>query len=317
MSILPSATDVTNPVSTDSAARRLTGLLRANPGKISLTFSLVALENIVLLLYPLFAGFAIDAIVRQDLMMAMSYVVVILVAWTVGAVRRAVDTRVFTRIYADLAVSVAMEQRSMGQGTSTAAARVVLARDFVDFFEIQIPAIATTLFSMIGAVIMLMVIEPLVGAMSGLALVLCMLWIPRFARRNEQLHDRANNRLEREIGLVSRVGPVTLLRHYLVLSKLRVHLSDREATAYFAIGVIAALLFGFAIVQMVSADGIQAGHIYAVMTYLFTFLSNLDEAPSLVDQIARLKNIGKRITAVSKNAPEQSAETPSTAKSRD
>jgi hypothetical protein len=43
------------------------------------------------------------------------------------------------------------------------------------------------------------------------------------------------------------------------------------------------------------APEVKAGHIYAVMTYLWTFVSCLDEAPSTIDQLARLKDIGKRV----------------------
>ena len=39
----------------------------------------------------------------------------------------------------------------------------------------------------------------------------------------------------------------------------------------------------------------RPGHVYAVMTYLWTFVSSLDEAPGMVDQLARLKDIGKRV----------------------
>jgi hypothetical protein len=31
------------------------------------------------------------------------------------------------------------------------------------------------------------------------------------------------------------------------------------------------------------------------MTYLWTFVSSLDEAPIMVDQMARLRDIGKRV----------------------
>jgi hypothetical protein len=31
------------------------------------------------------------------------------------------------------------------------------------------------------------------------------------------------------------------------------------------------------------------------MTYLWTFVSCLDEAPAMIDQLARLKDIGKRV----------------------
>lgn len=280
-----------------SAAGSLLAIARANAGRLGITFALVVVENGLFLAYPLFAGFAINAIIKGDALTAASYALVILGFWLVGALRRAVDTRTFTRIYAGLAVNVAMDQRTQLQSTSTVAARVVLSREFVDFFEKQMPLIATAIASMFGAVIMLLVIEPKIGVASCVALLCTLLWLPRFALRNEALHNRLNNRLEREVNLVGTVGKGTLLRHYTVLARLRVWLSDREAFAYLAIGAIAAALFLYATTSLAIGGNVQAGHIYAVMTYLWTFVTSIDEAPLLFDQFARLMDIGKRISA--------------------
>lgn len=278
-----------------SASQTLKAIAKAYPGKLSGTLSLVALENALLLAYPLFAGFAVDAIIRGDTSNALLYAAVVLGFWVVGAARRALDTRTFTRIYADLAVPVILNQRLQRHSTSTSAARVVLAREFVDFFEKHVPTIATALVSIIGAAAMLLVIEPWVGLACLVALGLCLVVVPGFARRNQRLHERLNNRLEKEISLVEKVGAPTLRRHYQVLSRLRIGLSDREAVAFLTIGILAALLFVVAISQLALAPAVKAGHIYAVMTYLWTFVSCLDEAPSVVDQLARLKDIGKRV----------------------
>jgi len=278
-----------------SAAKTLKGIARAYAGKLSLTLSLVAAENILLLAYPLFAGFAVNAILRGDTTKAVWYAGVVLSFWLVGALRRSVDTRTFTRIYADLAVGVVVNERLQGQSTSASAARAVLAREFIDFFEKHLPIMATAIASLFGAAIMLVIIEPWIGVASLVVLMLCLGWLPRFARRNQTLHERLNDRLELEIGLVQRAGPRTLLRHYTVLSKLRIWLSDREASAYLFNGVVAAVLFGLAITLMASTPSIEAGHVYAVMTYLWTFVSSLDEAPVMVDQMARLGDIGKRV----------------------
>lgn len=278
-----------------SASQTLKAIARAYPWKLFGTLSLVALENALLLAYPLFAGFAVDSILRGDAGSALIYAAVVMAFWVVGAARRALDTRTFTRIYADLAVPVILNQRLQNHSTSKAAARVVLARDFVDFFEKHVPVIATALVSIVGAAVMLLVIEPWVGLACFTALVLCITLLPRFARRNEQLHKRLNNRLEKEIGLVEKVSAQTLRRHYQLLSRLRIWLSDREAAAYLMLGALAALLFIVAISQLALSPAVKAGHIYAVMTYLWTFVSSLDEAPGMVDQLARLKDIGKRV----------------------
>ncbi|MEN4946398.1 ABC transporter six-transmembrane domain-containing protein [Pseudomonas proteolytica] len=278
-----------------SASQTLKSIARAYPSKLFATLSLVALENALLLAYPLFAGFAVDSIIRGDAACALLYACVVLGFWVIGAARRALDTRTFTRIYADLAVPVILNQRAQCHSTSKAAARVVLARDFVDFFEKHVPTIATALVSIVGAAGMLLVIEPWIGLACILALLLCITLMPGFARRNQRLHERLNNRLEKEVGLVETVGAHTLHRHYRVLSRLRIWLSDREALAFLSIGILAALLFVVAITQLSLAPTVKAGHIYAVMTYLWTFVSCLDEAPSIIDQLARLKDIGKRV----------------------
>eukprot|EP01030_Chromulinospumella_sphaerica_P013783 gene13783-13566_t len=260
-----------------SASQTLKAIAKAYPGKLFCTLSLVALENALLLAYPLFAGFAVDSILRGDASSALFYAAVVMAFWVVGAARRALDTRTFTRIYADLAVPVILNQRLQNHSTSKAAARVVLARDFVDFFEKHVPVIATALVSIVGAAAMLLVIEPWVGLACFAALLLCIILLPRFARRNEQLHERLNNRLEKEIGLVEKVGAQTLRRHYQLLSRLRIWLSDREAVAYLFLGALAALLFIVAISQLALSPAVKAGHVYAVMTYLWTFVSSLDE----------------------------------------
>ncbi|WP_370663196.1 ABC transporter six-transmembrane domain-containing protein [Massilia mucilaginosa] len=209
--------------------------------------------------------------------------------------RRALDTRIFTRIYADLAVPVILNQRLHKQSTSTAAARVVLAREFVDFFEKHVPAIATALVSIVGASVMLVLIERWIGLACLTALLLCAGLMPRFARRNQMLHQRLNDQLEKEIGLVQDVGAHTLTRHYRFLSRLRIGLSDREAIAFLCIGMLAATLFALAIIRLAMRDAASAGHIYAVMTYLWTFVCSLDEAPAMLDQLARLTDIGQRV----------------------
>ncbi|UOK38860.1 ABC transporter six-transmembrane domain-containing protein [Pseudomonas palleroniana] len=278
-----------------SAGQTLKAIAKAYPGKLSCTLSLVALENALLLAYPLFAGFAVDSILRGDARSALFYAVVVMAFWVVGAARRALDTRTFTRIYADLAVPVILNQRQQNHSTSKSAARVVLAREFVDFFEKHVPIIATALVSIIGAAVMLIVIEPWVGLACVAALLLCITLLPRFAQRNQALHERLNDRLEKEIGLVEKVGAPTLHRHYHVLSRLRIWLSDREAAAYLFLGTLAALLFVVAISQLALSTAVMAGHVYAVMTYLWTFVTSMDEAPGMVDQLARLKDIGKRV----------------------
>lgn len=263
--------------------------------KLIWTFSLVLAENILLITYPLFAGFAINAMMAGNLHKALVYALIVLGMWAVGAARRSVDTRTFSRIYAQLAVPVILHQRSNQQAHSTVAARVTLSREFVDFFETHMPMLVTSAISIVGAVLMLFALEPVVGAGTLLMVTLFAALLPRYVKVNDALWFRLNNRLEKEVGFVGVAREQTLTRHYLLMARLRIRLSDREAWGYLAIGIGSAVLFGMAITMLTLKPHLEAGHIYSVMTYLWMFVMSLDDAPQLLEKYSKLSDIGKRV----------------------
>ncbi|EJB8472795.1 ABC transporter six-transmembrane domain-containing protein [Citrobacter sp. C348] len=278
-----------------SAVGTLKSLARRHRKKLLVTFLLVVAENLTYLLYPLMAGFAINAIIAGNALHAVFYAVVVFIMWAIGAARRSVDTRTFTRIYAELAVPVILAQRRDNQNTSTIAARVALSREFVDFFEKHLPALITSIASILGAAIMLLVIELWTGVACLVILGFFSLFLSSYTRKNEALFLRLNNRLEKEIAMVNSAAASPLGKHYRLLSRLRICLSDREALGYLSIGIVVALLFGMTILIMTLGGGADAGHIYSVMTYMWMFAMSLDDAPQLLEKYSQLKDIGKRV----------------------
>ncbi|MBE5683733.1 ABC transporter six-transmembrane domain-containing protein [Pantoea agglomerans] len=278
-----------------SAILTLKMLGRRHSRKLFLTLLLVVAENVMYLLYPLLAGFAINAILSGRTWHAVLYAVMVFIMWAIGAARRSVDTRTFARIYAGLAVPVIVAQRSENQSASTIAARVALSREFVDFFEKHLPVLITSLASMTGAAVMLLAIEFWTGAGCLAILLFFACFLPGFTRKNDVLFGRLNNRLEKEVSFVSNANAASLDRHYSVLASLRIRLSDREAWGYLAIGSVAALLFAVTIAVMSNRGGTNAGHIYSVMTYMWMFAMSLDDGPQLLEKYSQLKDIGRRV----------------------
>lgn len=175
------------------------------------TFSLVGLENLLMLVYPVFGGRAINAVIAGEVWQALLYALVVLLMWLVGAARRIADTRTFTRIYTEIAVPVVLEQRQRQVPHSAVTARVALSRKFVSFFEEHLPIAATSVVSIFGACIMLLVLEFWVGV-SAVGILALFLWLlPRFAAISENLYFRLKNSLERDNHFI-RKGAVPPLR---------------------------------------------------------------------------------------------------------
>ena len=279
----------------NSAVKTLKLLGQRHSRKLILTFLLVAAENITMLLYPLLAGFAINAIVTGQALHAVLYAVMVFVMWAIGAARRNIDTRTFARIYAELAVPVIIAQREEQHSASTIAARVALSREFVDFFEKHLPVLVTSVASIIGAAAMLLLLQFWTGVACLFILAFFALFLPGFSSRNEALFVRLNDRLEKEVAFVNSASRRSLSRHYDVLARLRIKLSDREAFGYLAIGTVTAILFASTMLTMSFEGGLDAGHIYSVMTYMWMFAMSLDDGPQLLEKYSQLKDIGKRV----------------------
>ena len=254
------------------------------------TFSLVGLENLLMLVYPVFGGWAINAVIAGKVWQALLYALVVLLMWLVGAARRIADTRTFTRIYTEIAVPVVLEQRQRQVPHSAVTARVALSREFVSFFEEHLPIAATSVVSIFGACIMLLVLEFWVGVLAVCILALFLWLLPRFAAISENLYFRLNNSLERDNHFIRKGNERQLYRHYGLVARLRVLISNREA-----FGAAMSILFGFAFVMMTLKGYGSVGHVYSVSTYLWMFAMSLDDVPRLVEQYSNLKDIGQRI----------------------
>ena len=263
--------------------------------KLIATFTLVGLENLLMLAYPIFGGWAINAVIAGNVGRALLYALVVLIMWLIGAARRSLDTRTFTRIYTQIAVPVVLEQRSRDVPHSAVTARVALSREFVSFFEEHLPIAASSLVSIFGACIMLLVIEPWVGVFAIVILLTFLRFLPRFAAASERLYYRLNNRLEQDNHYIKDGSDRQLWQHYSLVARLRVLISNREAVGYLSVGVAMSLLFGFAFTLMTLKGYGSAGHIYAVSTYLWMFAMSLDDVPRLVEQYSNLQDISRRV----------------------
>ena len=284
----------------NNAFKTLKSIATEHNKRLILTFTLVLAENGLFLAYPIFAGFAINAIMQGNTLNALIYALFVLIAWLVGAIRRRVDTQVFANIYAKLAVNVIMNEKQNAKDDSAIIARVALSREFVNFFETHFPMFFTSVISIIGSAFMLIFVEPKVAVACFAVMTFFLIFLPRYIKKNDDLYLRLNDRLEKEAKMIGVFNKSTLNRHYDVVSKFRIAISNREAMSYFIIGISASLLFLVAIIVL-SSQQTNAGHIYSVMTYIWNFVISLDDSPKLIEEFSNLKDIGKRIDAEKKD----------------
>jgi len=266
--------------------------------RILLTYILFNVENLLRLAQPLVLGWAINGLLEapRDFSGIWIFVGQHIAHLLIGSLRKMYDTRAFTTIYTDIATDIVSAQRQQGVEVSRVAARSVLSREYVDFFEMHVPMMIRALYSVVGALVLLGLYDwwlvPLCLGLLLPALLLNRLYARQTFRFSRGLHDH----LEDEVQIIEDGQTESVREHYTHVAAWRVKLSDAEALNFAAMEFFILSMMAGALVLYCNPS-IQAGDIFAVFRYIMMFLMGMDSLPKLVHQLSRLKDIGQRMDA--------------------
>ncbi|HSX62373.1 MAG TPA: ABC transporter six-transmembrane domain-containing protein [Tahibacter sp.] len=269
--------------------------VKAHFGRLTAAYAVSMAGSVAGQLYPFATALAINGVLERRYA-AIGW----LVACHFGALilevsAKMLDTRVFARIYADIATSFVRRAHDEGQDPSLIAARAALSREYVTFLERDVPAVLFAVIGLSVSVSALFWLDTYIG-LACLALILPLLAINRWlAGRSLALNRGLNDRLEREIDVLRRGRASTVERHFRALGGWRIRLSDAEASAYGAMEISVILLFVVALARLADNDATRAGDIYAIFAYLWKFIVALDQVPQLVQQMAKLRDLNGRL----------------------
>jgi ABC-type multidrug transport system fused ATPase/permease subunit len=264
-------------------------------GRILVTYSVTLAENLFELFYPSLTGLAVNGLLKHELTGLGALLGVWLLHTATGVFRQSYDTRVFSLIYSDLATRTVSEQETKGVSTSQIVARSSLSREFVNFFERDVPATVNSVFGLMGALVLLFFYDAWSAVFCLMLLIPLAILNRGYSRRTLTLNRRLNNQLEREVTILSRRRPTRVLGHYRLLAKWRTNLSDAEATNWGVMELFSIALSAAVIIRVASLPHIEPGTIYAMLAYLWNFLASLNNVPALVQQLSRLKDIARRM----------------------
>lgn len=270
-------------------------IFRAHRGSISLSYGLTVAEKACLLALPALTGLAIDELLARSPWGLLTLLVVWLAQLFLGWARQCYDTRVFTGIYAELAQHTAMDQSERGESLSRIAGRVGLAREVVDFFEDELPAIAQNLLAVIGSLVMVFGYDREAGWIAACVLLpmgAANYWNGRKAAR---LQRALNGQIEREVDALASAQAPRLSRHFALLRRWRVALSDGQAgvwaiTEGASVAALALMLWDFT-----HSPAFSAGAAYALIAYMRGFLDGLNDMPYVVNNLLSLRDVLRRL----------------------
>lgn len=264
-------------------------------GKIALTYGLFVVENVLRLAQPLLIGWAINDLLQSSLAGLGIFALGQIAHMAIRVGRQMYDTRTFTGIYSEQAGELVLDQRAGDVDVSTVAARSALAREFVEFFERRVPIVIQSLFSLVGAVLILFYYDALLVLFCAALLVPAMILNFHFGRKSLRLSALLHDQLEQEVQIIHRPDEQRVRDHYNAAARWRIKLSDNEAITMGLMETFVLALMVGALVRFCTQPGAAAGDIFAVFRYVLLFIMALDRVPMLVQQFSRLRDIGRRM----------------------
>jgi ABC-type multidrug transport system fused ATPase/permease subunit len=282
------------PVARESRSE-LWGFAQRYRWRIALTYSLFAIENVLRLLQPLLIGLAINDLLKSSPVGLIIFATVHIAHMAIRAWRDMYDTRCFTAIYNERVEELVLQQRAMGVVVSTVAARSAMAREFVNFWERQIPIIIQSLFSLAGAMLILFYYDSVLVLFCVALLVPSLILNFVFGRKSLRLSALLHDQLEKEVEVIREPTEEKVREHYQAAARWRIKLSDNEALTMGLMETFVLLLMIGALVRFCTQPGATPGDIFAVFRYVLLFIMGLDRVPMLVNQFSRLRDIGGRI----------------------
>ena len=264
-------------------------------GRILVTYIVTLAENLFELFYPSLTGLAVNGLLKHDFVGLELLLGVWLLHTATGVFRQSYDTRVFSTIYTDLATRTVAEQETKGVSTSQIVARSSLSREFVNFFERDVPATVNSVFGLLGALVLLFFYDAWSAVFCLMLLVPLAVLNRRYSGRTLTLNKRLNDQLEREVTVLARRTPSRVFGHYRLLAKWRIRLSDAEAMNWGVMELFSIVFSAAVIIRITWLPHIQPGTIFAMLAYLWNFLASLNHVPALVQQLSRLKDIAQRM----------------------
>jgi len=271
-------------------------LLRARRGAVAGTYTLTILENICTLAYPALTGRAVDDLVKRELTGLVLLVAVWLLHLALSVARQRIDTRVFMGLYAEIASHLVGVQQAEGHGTSKVSARVEMVRDIVGFFEKEVPAMFHNAVAVIGSLAMLFTYDVDAGLIAMAVLLPMGLVNAWYWQRALRLNRGINNQIEREVDDIESGRAFRIRRHFFLLRRWRVMLSDSEAWTWGATELATIVALVFILIDFTQSPAFTAGAIYAVLAYIYDYLEGLNQVPTVVNNIARLRDVRARLS---------------------
>lgn len=282
----------------DNKKYSLINIFKNNKITISLTLLLVLLELASGLLFPLFIGYAINDLIAGTYTGLINLSFLTIASLVFGMLRRFYDSRVYGKIYINLATSLVESEQKKDKDVSVISARVSLLTEIVEFFENSFPEIINSFLGLIGVVIILLTMSFKISILCFVVMGFIVLVYGVTGQKNLTLNTEFNDTLETQVSVLSQSNPHVIKNYFKSITKTNIKLSDLETLNFGAILSVSLSVFIFSIFIATTGSNITYGAVFALLMYVYEFIERVTILPLYYQNYIRLSEISDRLSKI-------------------
>lgn len=274
---------------------KLKVMFKENWKSIIFSYSLFAINSILMVMYPKVLGNSIDHLIAKDYSYIWYLVSTFVAIMFFGYISKIYDTKVFSGIYRRFASIETHKQIESDVETTKINGRLTLMHYIVQFFERDMLLVLQTIIGLIGAIYFLSLVSwTIVGFLiltSILILGATFYYSPKIANITSQYNDLSEEQTDvistRNISSIN-----NLLKRGQHLS-LKLSGIDAKFSIWIqgiVYGSVTALLTYY-----VMYNNVSVGSVFSTYRYMFDFCNALLGVPTIITSYINIKDVIKRL----------------------
>jgi ABC-type multidrug transport system fused ATPase/permease subunit len=270
---------------------------------ILIVLAFVVLENISWIIEPTFFGKLLDALIdrfydKEKISYTLPlffWVSIYLLNVAGGTLHRLFSGKIYARIYADTATNVINYSRKKQFPTSTIFARADLAKEYIIFLKERLPEVIWQLSATFGAIIALFFYDWRIAALAVLVIGPVAL-INNIYRKNVVTLQRALHDKREDQYSVIETGNASAIKEYFHnMVPPQSKIANWSSIDFMIIKVLLLFIFVGVLFIAVDVDRFTTGRIYAIVSYIWTFIASTDYIPGLMESITAVRELNSRL----------------------
>lgn len=260
--------------------------------RFSFTLILILTEAFIGILLPLFIGYAVDGVIKNDLIPVYKLGGLGIALILIGGFRRLFDSRFYGKLYLQISSKL---MKNNTKEVSVKTARLNMLTEITQFMENQIPELIQHTIGLVGVALIIFSLSTKVFIYALIASVLVVLAYWFSSKKIIRYNSEYNDEMETQVNHLSETWENGLQSHIQRLIKTNIKLSDLE-TINFSLSWIAMSAFLLLSIIISVSEGItEYGALFALIMYVYQYIESVVSLPLFYQQWLRLKEIYGRI----------------------